>query len=145
MHHRTGARAWSSASENTNYIEKKKAYEQKVREVEHASFTPLVLSASGGLGKEATVFYKRLASLLAEKWDQPYNQVINWLRCSLSYSLLRYNVCEAPDPPVVGPSGPSHQWIWCQRRHTFAPNTGLTKSFYFLCSLFILLVPYTQY
>ncbi len=70
-------------------LEKKRAYEQRVREVEHASFTPLVLSASGGLGKEATVFYKRLASLLAEKWDQPYHQVINWLRCSLSYSLLR--------------------------------------------------------
>ncbi len=32
--------------------------ERKVREVEHASFTPLVLSASGRLGKEATVFYK---------------------------------------------------------------------------------------
>ncbi len=78
MHYRTGARAWSSAHK----LEKKRAYEQRVREVEHASFTPLVLSASGGLGKEATVFYKRLrlASLLAKKWDQPYNQVINWLR-----------------------------------------------------------------
>ena len=47
-------------------LEKKRAYnyEQRVMEVENASFTPLVLSASGGLGKEATVFYKRLASLL---------------------------------------------------------------------------------
>ena len=30
---------------------KKRAYEQRVREVEHASFTPLVLSASGVMGK----------------------------------------------------------------------------------------------
>ena len=41
---------------------KKRAYEQRIREVEHASFTPLIVSASGGLGKEATMFYKRLAS-----------------------------------------------------------------------------------
>ena len=34
-------------------MEKKRAYEQRVREIEHASFTPLVLSASGGLAKEA--------------------------------------------------------------------------------------------
>ena len=40
------------------------SYEQRIREVEHASFTPLVFSATGGLGNEAKTFYKRLASLL---------------------------------------------------------------------------------
>ena len=50
-------------------MEKKRAYSQRVREIEHASFTPLVLSASGGFAKKATNFYKRLASLLADKWD----------------------------------------------------------------------------
>ena len=69
--------------------EKKRAYEQRVREVEHATFIPLVMSATGGLAKEATNFYKRLASLLAEKWDQPYSSTLYWLRCSLSFSLLR--------------------------------------------------------
>ena len=38
-------------------LEKKQHYEQRVREVEHASFTPLVLSATGGMANEATVFY----------------------------------------------------------------------------------------
>ena len=33
----------------------------------HKSFTPLVFSASGGMGHEASVFYKRLASLLSDK------------------------------------------------------------------------------
>ena len=37
----------------------------------------LVLSASGGFAKEATNFYKRLASLLADKWDQPYSKTMN--------------------------------------------------------------------
>ena len=70
-------------------MEKKRAYEQRVREIEHASFTPLVLSASGGLAKEATNFYKRLASKLAEKWDHSYSLTMNWLRCTLSFALLR--------------------------------------------------------
>ena len=66
-----------------------RAYERRIREVEHASFTPLVLSACGGLATGASTFYKRLASLLAEKWEQPYSITISWLRCTLSFSLLR--------------------------------------------------------
>ena len=42
---------------------KKRAYGQRIRENEHASFTPVVLSETGGLAHEATFFYKRLASL----------------------------------------------------------------------------------
>ena len=42
--------------------QKKRAYEQRVREVEHATFTPLVMSATGGLARQATTFYKRLAT-----------------------------------------------------------------------------------
>ncbi len=42
------------------------------------------------LGNEAKTFYKRLASLiLASKWDNPYNNTMCWLRCRLSFSLLR--------------------------------------------------------
>ena len=73
----------------TNEREKKKVYEQRLREVEHSSFTPFVLSISGGIGNAATIFYKRLASLLAEKWDFPYSRTLGWLRCKLSFSLLR--------------------------------------------------------
>ena len=69
--------------------EKKRLFEQRCREVEHSSFTPLVISATGGLAREATVFYKRLASLLASKWDTSYNSTLCWLRCRLTFSLLR--------------------------------------------------------
>ena len=58
-------------------------------EVEKATFTPLVLSASGGMACEATHFYKRLASCLAEKWDEPYSTTMAWLRCRISFSVLR--------------------------------------------------------
>ncbi len=71
---------------------KKRMYEQRIREIEHATFTPLVLSATGGLGNEANTFYKRLASLLATKWSNPYNSTVRWLRCRLSFSLLRSSI-----------------------------------------------------
>ena len=68
---------------------KKRAYEQRVREIEHGSFTPIVLSLTGGLGKAANLCYKRLASMIAAKQDLPYSSTISWIRCLLSFSLLR--------------------------------------------------------
>ena len=70
-------------------ILKKRAYEQRIREVEHGSFTPLVFSASGGMGNAARIFYKRLASLIADKSNSPYSITLAWLRTRLSFSLLR--------------------------------------------------------
>ena len=66
--------------------EKKRAYEQRIREVEHSSFTPLVFSATGGMG---STFYRRLATLLAEKWNESYSSTLSWIRCLLSFCLLR--------------------------------------------------------
>ena len=69
--------------------EKKRAYEQRILEVEQSTFTPLIFSATGGMAKQCTTFYKRLASLLADKWEHPYSSTLSWLRCLLSFSLLR--------------------------------------------------------
>ena len=71
---------------------KKRAYGQRIREIEHASFTPVVMSTTGGLAHEATYFYKHLASLLSRKWGDEYSVVMGWLRCSLSFSLLRSGI-----------------------------------------------------
>ena len=71
---------------------KKRAYEQCIREIEHGSFTPLVLSLTGGMGPTASVCYKRLASMLAQKRDQTYSSTMAWLRCSLSFALLRSSI-----------------------------------------------------
>ena len=43
---------------------KKRSYEQRVREIKHGPFTPLVFSASGGMAPAATITFKRLPSLL---------------------------------------------------------------------------------
>ncbi len=68
---------------------KRKSYDQRVRDVEHGSFSSLVFSTAGGMGPTAKVVYKKLASMLAAKHSQPYSLTLNWLRCRLGYSLLR--------------------------------------------------------
>ena len=68
---------------------KKREYGQRVRDVEHGLFTPLVLSSNGGMGKEATTFYKRLADMIAQKRQHPYSMVMGGLRCRLSFASLR--------------------------------------------------------
>ena len=39
-------------------LQKKREYGERVREVEQASFTPLVFSTTGGMGREALTFYR---------------------------------------------------------------------------------------
>ena len=72
--------------------ETKRSYEQRVLDVEHASFTPLVMSATGGMAPIATSFYSRLASMISEKKGLPYHQTIGWIRCKLSFALLRISI-----------------------------------------------------
>ena len=69
--------------------DKKREYGQRVREIEHGVFTPLVFSSSGGMGRECTIFCKRLASMLADRQSEHYSKVLGWLRCRLSFALLR--------------------------------------------------------
>ena len=64
-------------------------YGQRVRHVEMGSFAPLVFSTYGGIGGSGTTVFKRLASLIAAQRDQPYTSVMVWIRCSISFSLLR--------------------------------------------------------
>ena len=87
------AKTYSSTSLPQCYrraeLEKKRKYEERIREIEHGSFTPLVFSCSGGMGPLATVVYKRIASLISERSNQSYSMTLYWLRCKLSFSLLQ--------------------------------------------------------
>ena len=65
--------------------EKERCYEQRVREVEKGSFTPVVLSATGGMGRTVQVTFKRLISLFATKRDELYSHTIAWIRCLISF------------------------------------------------------------
>ena len=65
------------------------ASEQRIREIEMASFTPLVFSTSDDMSGCTNVFFKRLAYLFSLKKKLDYGNVMAWLRCRLSFSLLR--------------------------------------------------------
>ena len=71
-----------------NEQQKKREYDERIREVEHGTFTPLVFTSSGGMAPQAIIFYARLAQQIAEKKQQPRSCVTAWLRCRLSFSLL---------------------------------------------------------
>ena len=71
-----------------NELEKRRAYDERIREREHGSFSPLNFSTSGSMGPTATTVYKRLAAMIAEN-NKSYSKIIHWFRCRLSFSLLR--------------------------------------------------------
>ena len=72
--------------------EKKRAYGERIREVEHGLFTPLVFTSYGSTGPEATTFYKRVASLHAAKSGEQYSRIMQLIRCRLSFALLRSSI-----------------------------------------------------
>ena len=57
--------------------------------MEHCTFTPLVFSISGVLGKECSMFHKRMAEKIAKKFNEVYEKVITVTRCKLSFVILR--------------------------------------------------------
>ena len=72
-------------------------------------------SASGGMVPAATTTFKRLASLISNKQQQDYNKTITWIRCLLSFSLVRSSVMclrgahssyHCPARPDCGGCGP---------------------------------------
>ena len=68
---------------------KKKAYNERVLQVEKGSFTPIVGSTFGGMGIEANRHHNRIASLIAQKRNEEYADVINYIRTRLRFSLLK--------------------------------------------------------
>ena len=56
-----------SKSYEVNEKEKKRAYNHRVQEVEHGMFIPLMVSATGGMGRECKKFYSRLSQMVSDK------------------------------------------------------------------------------
>ena len=103
-----------------NEQEKKRAYDQRIREVERGFFvSPLVFSTTGEIGPIANVVYKKLASVIAQKHDTTYSKTLHWIRCKLKFSLLRsaimclrqhspsYRLYKYNGPSLPRRSGPS--------------------------------------
>ena len=73
---------------------KKNSYNDRVLQVERASFTPLVFTVAGGAGREASRLMSILGERIASKTSQPKSAVMGVMRTRLSYTLIRANtVC----------------------------------------------------
>jgi hypothetical protein len=56
-------------------------------------FLPYILMlCTGRMGNIASTFYKRLASIIGEKKDIPYSQMLYLIRSKVSFALLRSSI-----------------------------------------------------
>ena len=76
-------------SYETNEAEKKRKYNERVMQIEHGTFTPLIFSATGGMGQEASKVFRRVAEAIAEKKNTEYSTTISWVRRKLCFSLVQ--------------------------------------------------------
>ena len=75
-----------------NEQEKKRAYNDRVIQVEKSSFTPLVFLTTGGMGPECERLNKRLAELISNKSSERYSHVMSYVRTRLRFALLKATV-----------------------------------------------------
>ena len=72
-----------------NEKEKKCFYNERIMQVEHDTFTPLVMSATGGTGRESSKLYSRLSELISEKRESSYSIVATWIRQKIIFALFK--------------------------------------------------------
>ena len=72
-----------------NENEKKRHYNTRIMEVDQGSFTPLVFTVAGGIGREGRAFYSRLATLLSLKNGIEKSKVTSWIQSKVIFALLR--------------------------------------------------------
>ena len=58
-------------------------------QVEQGTFTPLVFTITGSMGPECLQFHKSLAEKLASKSGERYSDVMNYIRCKLSFMCVK--------------------------------------------------------
>ena len=68
--------------------EKKRQYNNRIINVEHGIFTPLVFSVNGEKAKECLKFHKFAAEKFANKSGCRYEKVLSIIKCKLSLLIL---------------------------------------------------------
>ena len=69
--------------------DKKREYNERVMQVEHGSFTPLIFSLNGGSGPECERYHRHIAQRIADKTGEKYEHIMTWIRCKLSFLIIR--------------------------------------------------------
>ena len=73
----------------TKEQDKKRQYNARIMEVEHGSFTPIILTVKGVMGHESQVFHKTLAEKISKKSGERYDEVTRMIRVKLSFLVLK--------------------------------------------------------
>jgi hypothetical protein len=68
---------------------KMREYKERIRDVEHADFNPLVFTTVGAMAPQCQIVVKRLAEKISKKQSVNQSIVTGWLRVRLSFALLR--------------------------------------------------------
>ena len=72
-----------------NEQEKKRAYNKRILQIDHGTFTLLVFPINGRMGRECQKFCSRLAQMISEKRDLPQSISSNWIRTKTWFALLK--------------------------------------------------------
>ena len=72
-----------------NECEKKRQYNEGILGVEHGSFTPLVMTALGGMGREASKFYSCLLESIVKKRKERYSVIKSWISRKMLFALVK--------------------------------------------------------
>ena len=98
-----------------NEMEKRRAYDERIREIEHGSFSPLVFSTSGGMAPTANVVYKRIArvnDLVKARQALQQNHALDPVQIELLSATLCNHV-----PPWITLCSTSTSWSPHHHRH----------------------------
>ena len=64
-------------------------YQQRILDVEHISFVPLIFACTGGAALGSTITIQKQAEKLSEKRNESYSNAIHNIRTITSFALLR--------------------------------------------------------
>ena len=73
----------------TSENKKNREYKERINCVEHGDFSPLIFTTTGSMGTQALFVTKRIAQKLSDKSGHHISKVMGWLRCRISFALLR--------------------------------------------------------
>ena len=72
-----------------NENEKEQEYNQRILQVKHGSFTPLVFSCFGGMSRECSRFFWHTAECLASRTKQSKSKISAWIKARVNFALIR--------------------------------------------------------
>ena len=71
---------------------KRLKYQDRILDIEDGSFSPLIFATTGGASPITHKVIRRIASLIAQKSNERYPEVINFIRTRVSFSLLKSTI-----------------------------------------------------